>query len=68
MVLILNLAFFLFVLLLPFASHFSLNLVKNISRNLISMPFDFTKGIHLTVYSLCEAEGLRSGFEMRTEI
>ena len=68
MVLILKLAFFLFVLLLPFASHFSLNLVKNISRKLISMPFDFTRGIHLTVYTLCEAEVPRSGFQMRTEI
>ena len=62
MVLILKLAFFLFVLLLPFASHFSLNLVKNISRKLISMPFDFSKGIFLAVVTFCEAEVLSSGF------
>ena len=63
MVLILNLAFFFsFRFFVAFASHFSLNLVNNISRKRISMPFDFTKGIHLTVDTLCEAEVLRSGF------
>ena len=56
------------ILLLPFASHFSLNLVKNISRKLISMPFDFSKGIYLAVVTFCEAEVLSSGFQMRTEI
>ena len=67
MVLILKLAFY-FRFVVAFASHFSLNLVKNISRERISMPFDFTRGIHLTVDTLCEAEVLRSGFQMRTEI
>ena len=32
------------------------------------MPFDFIKGIHSVVDTLCEAEVLSSGFEMRTEI
>ena len=34
----------------------------------VSMPFDFIKGIHLAVDALCEAEVLSSGFQMRTEI
>ena len=67
MVLILKLAFY-FRFVVAFASHFSLNLVKNISRKLISMPFDFTKCIHLTADTLFEAEVLCSGFQMRTEI
>ena len=50
------------------ASLFSLTLVKNISRKVVSMPFDFSKGIHLAVVILCEAEVLSSGFHMRTEI
>ena len=32
------------------------------------MPFDFIKGIHLAVVTLCEAEVLSSGSQMRTEI
>ena len=32
------------------------------------MPFDFSEGIHLAVVTLCEAEVLCRGFEMRMEI
>ena len=67
MVLILKLSFsFRFVIALAF--HFLLTLVKNISRKVVSMPFDFIKGIHLAVDALFEAEALSSGFQMRTEI
>ena len=67
MVLFLSLAFsFRFVVAL--ASHFSLTLVKNISRKVVSMTFDFSKGIHLAVDTLREAEVLSSGFEMHMEI
>ena len=67
MVLILKLAFF-FRFVVALASHFSLTLVKNISRKVVSMPFDFSKGIYFAVVTLCEAEVLSSGFQMRTEI
>ena len=67
MVLILKLSFsFRFVIALAF--HFSLTLVNNISHKVVSMPFDFIKGIHLAVDALCEAEVLSSGFQMHTEI
>ena len=39
-----------------------------ISRKVVLMPFDFIKGIHLAVDTLCEAEVLSSGCQMRTEI
>ena len=58
--------FFLFIV--GFASLFSLTLAKNISRKVVSIPFDVIKGIHLVVDTLCEAEVLSSGFEMHTEI
>ena len=60
--------FFLFRFVVALASHFSLTLLKNISRKVVSMPFDFSKGIHLAVDTLCEAEVLSSGFEMHMEI
>ena len=67
MVLILKLSFsFRFVIALAF--HFSLTSVKKISRKVVSMPFDFSKGIYLAVVTFCEAEVLSSGFQMRTEI
>ena len=49
---------------LALASHFSLTLVKNISYKVVSISFDFIKGIHLVVDTLCEAEVLSSGFQM----
>ena len=67
MVLILN-SLFSFRFVVPLASLFSLTLVKNISRKVVSIPFDFIKGIHLVLDTLCEAEVLCGGFEMRTEI
>ena len=67
MVLILKLSFS-FSTVVALASHFSLTLVNNISRKFVSMPFDFIKRIHLAVDTLCEAEVLSSGFQMRTEI
>ena len=42
MVLILKLSFF-FRFVVALASHFSLTLVKNISRKVVSIPFDFIK-------------------------
>ena len=67
MVLFIKLAFFCRIVV-ALASIFSLTLVKNISCKFVSKPFDFIKGIHLVVDTLCEAEVLSSGFEMRTEI
>ena len=52
MVLILKRAFFF---KLALASHFSLTLVKNISCKVVSISFDFIKGIHLVVDTLCGA-------------
>ena len=36
------------------------SLFNNISRKVVSMPFNFIKGIHLAVDTLCEAEVLSS--------
>ena len=54
--------FFSFHFVVALASHVSLSLVKNISRKVVLMPFDFSKGILLAVDTLCEADVLRSGF------
>ena len=59
---------FFLVVLLSLLLLFFVNLVKNLSCKVVSKPFDFIKGIHLVVDTLCEAEVLSSGFEMRTEI
>ena len=44
------------------------NLGQNYTRKVVSMPFDFSKGIYSAVATLCEAEVLSSGFQMRREI
>ena len=37
------------------------------SRKVVSIPFDFIKGIHLAVDTRFEAEMLCSGFQMRSQ-